>query len=305
MSYSDVARTSALAGALALALVALGAPAHARTRRLAPPARQPVALELRIDAETYRRRLQDETCSQVCRTLEESLTDSVRALLQRSYGFFDWGADGARDTVVIRWVERPPPELPGSLLDLRIDGPVPRMHPQHLSIDFERYADFSRREETPAAWRPEALEREWAARLSSTLLSPDLLVAVFGRIPILASASFPRPGFAEVTVRPEDVAAAADTRPVFSVHTTITDPSVNTADDAELILHKCKTTITHSGYVCEVLLAQYPSDRVTAQRLLALLGRATIAVHSVHVVEFVSQGQQSRFSGILPTEGLP
>ncbi len=303
MSYSDVARTSAFAGALAL--LALGAPAHAR--RFAPPARQAVALELRIDAESYRRRLHDETCSQVCRTLEESLTDSVRVLLQRSYGFFDWGAAGARDTVVIRWVERAPPELPGSQLDLRIDGPVPRMNPSHISIDFDRYVDFSRREAKPAAWEPASLEREWAARLASpsTLLSPDLLVAVFGRIPIAASATFPRPGFAEVTVRPEDVAAAADTRPVFSVHTTITDPAANTADDAELILHKCKTTIAHTGYACEVLLAQYPSDRVTGQPLVALLGRARIAIHSVHVVEFVSQGQQSRFSGILPTEGLP
>jgi hypothetical protein len=237
--------------------------------------------------------------------LQTRLTDSVRAMLQRSYGFFDWGASGASDTVVMRWIERPPADLPASLLNFQISGPIKRMRQPTMSFEFERYADFSRREATPARWAPDSLQKDWIQRLSTTLLAPDMLVSVFGRIPIVATATFPRPGMAEIAVRPEDVAAAADARPVFAVHAKITDPTTNTADDAEIIVHKCKTTIAQNGYACEVLLAEYPSDRVTGQALTALLGRATISPKSVHVVELVSQGHQSRFSGMLPAEGLP
>jgi hypothetical protein len=302
MSYFGGVPTSALAGVVALA--ALGTAPHVRARAPAP-SRQPVALSIRIDAAPYRRRLRDETCTSACRALETKLAESVRAMLQRSYGFFDWGASGASDTVVMRWIDRPPPEIPGSLLAFQIAGPVRRMRQPVVSFEFERYSDFSRREAMPARWNPDSLRKEWMDRLSTTLLAPDVLVTVFGRIPIVASATFPRPGLAEIAVRPEDVAPSADARPVFSVHATITDTSTNTADDAELILHKCKTTITRSGYACEVLLAEYASDRVTGQALIALLGRAIIAVRSVHIVEFVSPGRQSRFSGILPAEGLP
>jgi len=179
------------------------------------------------------------------------------------------------------------------------------MRKPDMSFAFERYSDFSRRESMPARWNPDSLQKEWIGRLATTLLAPDVLVTVFGRIPILASATFPRPGQAEVDVRPDAVGAAPDARPVFSLHAKITDPATNSADSAEVILHKCKVTIAQTGYSCDVLLAQYPSDRVTSDSLVALLGRATIAVKSVHIVEFVSQGRQSRFSGTLPAEGLP
>jgi hypothetical protein len=92
---------------------------------------------------------------------------------------------------------------------------------------------------------------------------------------------------------------------VFSLQTTITDPSLNTSDTAELFLHKCKTNVNKTGYVCEITSATYESDRVVGQKLTDLLGRATITVGSVHVVEFVSEGQVSRFAGTLPAEGLP
>jgi hypothetical protein len=302
MSYLSGGPTRAVASLLAL--IALGTAPHGR----AAPKRQPVTLALSIDAKPYRRRLNDMSCASTCRQLQTRLADSVRAMLQRSYAFFDWAGAAPQDTVVMRWVDAPPTELGFTQLDFRIAGPVPRMRKQSLSLEFDRYPQLSERDAVPSRWSPDSLQKEWLGRLASTLLEPDVLVTVFGRIPIIATAKFPSPGLAEVAVLPEDIGAAANSRPVFSLHTTIRDQvSAGTAtnDDAELILHKCKTNLTKKGFVCEIAAANYESDRVTGQKLLQLLGRAVITVKSVHVVEFVSEGRTSRFAGTLPAEGLP
>jgi hypothetical protein len=305
MSYSAVLR-SALTGALGIAV--LGLTAAPPPRPEADAVKPPVALRLSIDAGHYRKLLQDATCTQHCLALRDALVDTVRSLLQTSYAFLDWngGKSSARDTVEIRWIERAPPELPGSQLDFRIRSSTPRMRRVNYPVDFETYADFSRRQASPHSWHPDSLRRAWVVRLASTLQQPELLVEVFGRIPINARVTLGGPGRATVGVRPGDIGASDDMRPAFVVRSRIVDTVNNTDEVGELILAKCLTTLGAPGYNCETLRLDYISHSIAGAALVDLLGRATLADTSVLVVEYATPTKPSRYSGaMLPVEGLP
>ena len=297
MSYWGGGPTSIVAGLLAL--TALGTAPHGR----AAVKRPAVAVTLSIEAEQYRRRLNDMKCERACLQLQTRLADSVKAVLKRTYPFLDWAGESAQDTVVMRWIHAPPVDVPVTRLDFRIAGPVPRMRQPSFPVDLESFTEMNSR--LPARWNQDSLLKEWVGRLATRLVEPEILVTVFGRIPIVATAKFPKKGFAEVLVLPQEIGAAPRSRPVFALETTITDPGLNTRDTAELLLHKCKTNGDNTGFVCEISSANYESDRVRGPQLLDLLGRATIAVGSVHVIEFVSDGQTSRYAGNFPTGAMP
>jgi len=303
MSFSAVVRS---AGAAALALL-LGAPAAPGTTTPPPVARTAVTLLLSIDAATYRARLQDRNCTQRCLQLRNALSDTVRSMLQRSYAFFDWRTGAVvSDTFELRWVDgEAAADIPNTKLEFGIRGRTgdpPRMT-NAFPVPFESYSDFSARI-SPERWHPDSLRRAWLVRLADKLRQPDLLVEVFGRVPIAASVSFPQPGRATVSVRPSEIGATADARPAFQVFARITDPAKGIADDAKLTIAKCQPLVTGEGYGCDVRQLQYTTQQPEPlDSTVALMRRWDARVKSVHVVEYALPGRPSRFNGaVLPPE---
>jgi hypothetical protein len=304
MSSFAVARNAVAA---AIGLMAFGLTTQAGQPAPALPVRPAVALKLSIDADHYRKMLRDEPCARQCLALRDALADSVRSLLQSSYAFLDWSAGpaAARDTVEIRWIERPPLDIPGSKLDFRIRSPEPRMRLSSFPVEFETYADFSARESAPEKWHPDSLRRAWLTRLASTLRQPELLVEVFGRIPLNAPVAFLTTGRATVGVRAQDIGVDARNAPVFLVRATVTDPRHGTVADADVVLVNCLTMGGSAAFNCEPTQLIYSSHSLTGTELTQLLARATLVKKTVGIVEYVTPGRPPRFNGAVLPEGLP
>jgi len=307
MSFSAVVRSAVAAAALALSL---GAPATPAPAAPAPPpvaARTAVTLLLSIDAPAYRSRLQDQNCTQRCLQLRNALADTVRSMLQQSYAFFDWRAGAAvSDTFELRWVDgEAAADIPNTKLEfgIRSRTGAPRRMANSFPVPFESYSDFSARI-SPERWHPDSLRRAWVVRLADKLRQPDLLVEVFGRVPIAATVTFPQPGRAVVAVRPNEIGATADARPAFQVFARITDPAKGIADDAKLTVAKCQPLATGEGYGCDVRQLQYTTQPPEPlDSTIALMRRWEPRVKSVHVVEYAMPGRPSRFNGaVLPPE---
>ena len=305
MSFSAVVR-SAVAAVLALQSGAPATPAPA-TPAPSSVARTAVTLLLSIDAPAYRSRLQDGNCTQRCLQLRNALADTVRSMLQQSYAFFDWRSGAAvSDTFELRWVDgEAAADIPNTKLEFGIrsrTGAPPRMT-NRFPVPFESYSDFSARI-SPERWHPDSLRRAWVVRLADKLRQPDLLVEVFGRVPIAATVTFPQPGRATVSVRPNEIGATPDARPAFQVFARITDPAKGIADDAKLTVAKCQPLMTGEGYGCDVRQLQYTTQPPEPlDSTVALMRRWDARVKSVHVVEYAMPGRPSRFNGaVLPPE---
>ncbi len=306
MSISPVARS---VFAAAIGVAALGSTHHAPP---VPPvvARPAVTLRLRIDADLYRRILQDEQCTQRCLALQQALTDTLRPLLQRTYAFLDWNSAGGgpADTIEIRLIDRPPREVPGSRLDfsIRSSPNTPRMTKPSYPIDFESFVVLSERASVPERWHPDSMRRAWGARIQPLLQQPDLLLEVFGRIPIGAAVTFPQRGRAVVGVRAADIGAGDGVRPAFRVRLKVTDPARGTEDEADVILAGCQPAAGRQGYACDTRQLQYVAQQpLGADSTIAVLARSTKVPNGVHVIEYATADQPSRFNGAILPGALP
>ena len=307
MSISPVARSVL---AIAVGVAAIGVTNHAREPRATVAARPPVALRLRIDAQHYRQILQDSQCVQKCRDLQQALTDTLRPLLQRTYAFLDWNTTtgGVADTIEIRLIDRPPREVPGSRLDFSIRSRpnTPRMTKASYPVDFESFVDISKRMGTPERWHPDSMRREWAGRMHPLLQQPDLLLEVFGRIPIAAGVTFRDRGRAVVGVRASEIGAGEGVRPAFRVRLEVTDPARGTEDDADLILAGCQPASGAQGYACDTRQLQYVAQQpLGLDSTIAVLARSTKVPNGVYVIEYATAGQPSRFNGAVLPGALP
>lgn len=305
MSFSPVAR-NVLAVAAGAAI--LGVTSHGREPPVTAAARPPVVLRLRIDAQHYRRILQDSQCVQKCRDLQQALSDTLRPLLQRTYAFLDWGTTSSvADTIEIRLIDRPPREVPGSRLDFAIRSRPgsPRMAKESYPVDFESFVDISKRIGAPQRWHPDSMRRDWAGRMHPLLQQPDLLLEVFGRIPIAAGVTFRDNGRAVVGVRASDIGAGEGVRPAFRVRLKVTDPGRGT-DDADLILAGCQPATGTTGYVCDARQLQYLTQQpLGVDSMIAVLARSTKVPDGVYVIEYATPGQPSRFNGAVLPGALP
>lgn len=307
MSISPVARSVCAA---AIGVAALGFTSHAPPPLPVAVARPAVTLRLRIDAELYRRMLQDQQCTQRCRLLQQALTDTLRPLLQRTYAFLDWteATGAAVDTVEIRLIDRPPREVPGSRLDFSIRSrpSTPRMAKASYPVDFESFVDLSERASVPERWHPDSMRRAWGARIPPLLQQPDLLLEVFGRIPIGAAVTFRERGRAVVGVRAADIGAGEGVRPAFRVRLKLTDPARGTEDDADLILAGCQPASGRPGYACDARQLQYVAQQpLGADSTIAVLTRSTKVPNGVYVIEYATAEQPSRFNGAILPGALP
>lgn len=305
MSISTVA-SSLAAGAIALTALGHTVPAPSVSAVVRPP----VALRLALDAEFYRKTLQDVQCTSTCRALETALADTLLPLLQRTYAFLDWsGASSATDTIEIRLVDRPPPQIPGNQLSFSIrsaPNTPPRMAKPSYPVDFESFTDLSDRVTVPQRWHPDSMRRAWAARVTPLLQQPDLLLEVFGRIPISADVKF-RAGHATVALRPGDIGASEGVRPAFRARAHVADTVRGSEDDADLTLAGCQPAIGGKGYVCDVVQLQFiAKPPLSSDSMVAVVGRSTAVASSVYVLEYATAERPSRFNGaVLPRQGVP
>lgn len=282
---SSTAAGKAAGVALACSLVLLTGSRHGPPIEVS--ARPSVALRLSIESEHYRDEFADPSCLARCRAFRDGLVDSVRTLLQSSYPFLNWdGGATARDTVEIGWVDRPPTGLLQTDLDFRILSPEPRVRLRKMIRSFEKATDFTGHVDD--GWRPNSLRRQWMDKLARTFQDPDLLVQVFGRIPINARVTFAPSNFALVAIRPDELRAEADSRPVFLVTAQLLDPLENSDDEAALRVGPCNTASGGNAYSCKVQSLSYISQQnIRGDSLSAILRRATITVKGVRILGYV------------------
>jgi hypothetical protein len=258
---------------------------------MSPPARsllavrRPVALVISIDAPTYWDRLdQNTTCGPKCRDLQRALTAPVRAALARKFAFVDWkpSATAPRDTVQVRWVEKPPPATPGAWIEFRLLGAPGRPRSDSLRVDFEDFSHMIDRRD----WTVDHVRDQWVQRLATILERADLVPLLFGRIPVNVQVPFP-PGQARVRVpiSGTDIGAAADTRPVFRIVTRIDDRGPPSSTDiADVILTGC---VGIASYVCDISEVRYPGKKLTGSDLTSFLARRpTMKTVTVHLLSY-------------------
>jgi len=267
---------------LAVASLAAGMTPHAHTL---VAVRRPVALVLSIDAPTYWDRLDQSTaCGPKCRELQRALAEPVRAALARKFAFANWrpSATAPRDTVHVRWVEKPPPATPGAWIEFRLRAAPGRARPDSLRVDFEDFSHMIDRRD----WTVDHVRGEWVRRLSTILNRAEMVPLLFGRIPVNAPVPFP-PGQPRVQVQISgtDIGAAADTRPVFRVVARIDDPGPpRSSDIADVILTGC---IGIASYVCDISEVRYPGTVLVGPALSSLLARRpTMRTVTVHLLSY-------------------
>lgn len=267
---------------LAVAWLAAGMSPPERTL---PAVRRPVALVISIDAPTYWDRLdQNTTCGTKCRELQRALAAPVRAALARKFAFADWRqpATAPRDTVQVRWIEKPPPATPGAWIEFRLLAAPGRARADSLRVDFEDFSHMIDRRD----WTVDHVREQWVQRLSTILERADLVPLLFGRIPVNVQVPF-TPGLARVRVpiSGTDIGAAADTRPVFRVVARIDDPGPPSSSDiADVILTGC---IGIASYVCNISEVRYPGTIVAGPALASFLSRhPTMKTVTVHLLSY-------------------
>lgn len=282
-------------GATQLVALSLLSTAGARSTPVArtaapPPIRRSVALVVSIDAPTYWDRLdQTQTCGTNCRALQAALLTPVRSALATKFAFANWNASGSppADTMLIRWLERPPPETPGSSIEFRLVGPSWRARSDSLRLTFE---DFGTMIDRPN-WAVDHVRDEWLRILTPILDRTDLVPAMFGKIPVNVQVPFQRgQPRVRVPISGTDIGASAEAPPVFRVVTTIDDPGPpRSSAIADVILGGCIGVAT---YVCDINEIRYPGPKVLSGSALAdLLSRKpTLTTMTVHLQSYSAGG---------------
>jgi hypothetical protein len=141
--------------------------------------RRPVAIVVSIDAATYWDRLDQSTsCGAHCQQLQTELVEPLRAVLAKKFAFADWTRQSTPppDTLLVRWVEQPPPLTPGALVEFRLIGAAARARPDSLRVDFEVFANMLDRPD----WLVAHVRDQWMRRLSPILDGGDLVTHVLG-----------------------------------------------------------------------------------------------------------------------------
>ena len=249
-----------------------------------------VTVQFSIDAESYRRPLGDLDCTAACRTLTRSLADSVRGLLRHRYPFANWVTSGeSRDTVEFHWVDDPESETQWSQLQFRIKSSEASVQLDQFNVGFEDFAEVSARLAS-SGWRPDSLRVAWLRKLNTKFTMPELLLRVFGRIPIGADVAFQPVGKVRLGVTAAELGAAQGEVPTFGVVARVNDQQFGTSELALVTLKGCLTLAGNVGLLCDPVRLAYPSKEVVGTELQALLTRATFIPQSVRVIEFVSQG---------------
>lgn len=276
-TFSSAVR-SALVVAASLGTLGVNRPPSMRV-----PVRRSVAIVLSIDAPTYWDRLDQSTsCAAQCQALQAALAEPIRTALAKKFAFADWTrpTKPPADTILVRWVERPPPDTPGAWVEFRLIGAAGRVHPDSLRIQFE---DFNNMIERPD-WAVAHVRDQWMRRLSAALDVSDLVPLVFGKIPVNVQVPFPR-GQARVRVplSGTDIGASEEAPPVFRVVATIEDPGPPSSSAVgEVILTGCIGT---ASYVCDISEVRYPGPKVVSGAALTTLlaRRPEVTTKTVHL----------------------
>ena len=279
------APTRSWLGALVVgAVVATSASLESRPVPASMAIRPAVALKLSIDHPQYEQWLR-EGCGRNCRALPGSLTDTVRTVLQRTYGYVNWTSTApARDTVEIKWIDYG--EFSGSRLEFRLVTRDTVLQIPPVRVVFELFPAVA--DHTNNGWNADAVYRAWAAGLDSVLPNPELGTRFFAHIPIEAGTKRPTPGLMEVNVRAADIDLAKDIAPLFRVLADVNDTLRNTRVNASVGLEECDTTGDQQAYACSVRKLIYPSGPVVPPRFDSVLRFARIAPKHVFVTNYRS-----------------
>ncbi len=280
-------------------------------RNVAPPSppaavRSTVAFDVHIDTKLYRTALEDAACQTTCLALQRSLADTVMGLLRNDYPFINWTKMGASvtDTVIMSWVDENPTQLQGSRLKFVIRSNNSRI--ESNARPFESNSDFNNRKWDKRLWHPDTLRRQWLLQLKNTLIDPELLLQIFGRIPILADPTLQRDGRALVPVSAADIGMDSSARPVFRVRARVVDNVNNTADDGDFKLGNCLKAATQNAFSCAVTEFTYPTQPpMSGADLKAFMQRAVTSQRKVYLLDYATPTRPSKFNGASLPKGMP
>ena len=273
-----------------------------------PPAavRSTVAFDVHIDTKLYRSALEDAACKTTCLALQRSLADTVMGLLKSDYPFINWTKSGTAvtDTVIMSWVDENPTQLQGSRLKfvIRSKNILIESNPK----PFESNTDFNNRKWDKRLWHPDTLRRQWLGQLKTTLIDPELLLQIFGRIPILVDATLQKDGRALVPVSAGDIGMDSSARPVFRVHAHVVDNVANTADDGDFKLGNCLKAATPNAFSCAITEFTYPTQQpLTGADLKTFMLRAATSQRKVYLLDYATPTRPSKFNGASLPKGMP
>ena len=293
MSFSERIRSAyRVLPLLFLPLLGMHAPAPPT------PVRPPVNIRVKLESTHYRQQLGDPNCSQKCATLLASLTDSIRSVLRSGYPFLDWDAPApSKDTIEIRLADWAPLELQRTRLEFWIRDPLKQMQLQKHPVPFEDLNDFAARQGLDG-WEPKAVRTQWLARMRTIVeRDSDLMVHVFGKIPLNAQARITKTARGIISVNARDLRLAETTRPGFTVMAQVLDPAGQTDEPGLFSLTPCLAAAGEPGYSCEITKLNYflAEREVSAQELTTLLNRATVTPKGLYVLKVGNAG--ARFHG--------
>ena len=294
-SRPDAGGRLALGAFVATLVVATGAPTPARAQTLRPA----VTIDVAIEGRTYRSMLGDAaSCAAVCQRVRASLVDSVRATLERSFGFLEWRALplAAPDTLRVAWVNRDRTEDGELQLTMLGRDRRARMTPTRL-----RFEPFSEIVQRPARdWQDtSAIRTAWLARLRQVLANPSearfVTTEVLSRVPLKPLVTLSAPDVI-VGFSPSVIRADPTKNPVFRIRMYVLDPkdvepSQARQDTAEVTVDKCSRTGDGRGYRCRMNVVLYPERTprdsiVAADSVLQLARRARETPVTLHLWQF-------------------
>ncbi len=247
-------------------------------------ARPPVTVDVRIDGALYRSRMGDPGCTASCAALQRALVDSVRARLDRRFGFLDWRTGASPDTLRLAWSNAPGSQA--GQIELTPAGHSVRGRPAAARLPFEPFNVIAERPR--ADWqRTDVMRASWLARLDEVLARPAESQAVvrnvLSRFPLSPAVTFDRQADASADVLvglgPRAIRASPTQSPIFLVRMHVTDPAnqpdIARRDTTEMTLARCSRAGT-DAYRCAVDYVAYP-ERTPPDTIRTVNGLAELA----------------------------
>jgi hypothetical protein len=170
------------------------------------------------------------------------------------------------------------------------------MPPENTVVDFETFRAYRDRDDR-GDWSVDSLRREWGKRMRGMLRNENMVEAVFGQIPINATARRLDKTRWYVDVAPDSTRQASYATPTFDVRTVFHDPRAG-EDSVTVRLAPCNYTAHFRAYNCGTSQIVFGSREIASGgKLDSVLNQASLdSVSKVHLVTYTA-GQSAVGAG--------
>ncbi len=265
----------------------------------APPSVRPVmSVTVKVEGPRYSLKLGPKQAE-----LEKLFGDSVRAVLNRNFGFLQWADSGPNPyTLTLKVVQN---NLIANLaLKLSGDGMARTLEPQPRM--FETLETLTTRQD----WEPKNIVTTWGPQFEKILLTSreEMISTVFSQVPLALAAPIDRikvflaPNLGvQIKIGPDELQAAARGEQKFRLELKVEDPgppSSNTNAFVDLV--GCVDSNDGPGYACEMGTLNYRGFTGPAADRSAVLARSRLTPVALYVLQYQQARFQTGAGGLVP-----